>query len=586
MNNKVESIVSTFNKKLTGGFVVTLLLLGIVTSAGYRAIEEMESAHKWETHTHLVIHDANQVIEKLTDANVHQLWYLLNRRDEDYKIYRQVVAEIRQTASLLRSETIDNPFQQKQIDSLQYYLRQRIAEMDFRINSVVGTPTSTSSKQSMLSKDRYNDNCKFWLSHIISTEERLLVARQKISIGYAEKARKIIAYSAIISFIYLIVLYLLIKRTFAAKRAIRESLAISESKFHNAFEYSGIGMAIVSPEGKWVDINSRVSEMLGYSKEELLTKSFQDLTHPDDRLADLTLLKQLHNKEIEMYQIEKRYIHKDGFIVWALLTVSLIWHADDTQNFHISQIIDITAIKKLMDEQQLKNQTLLHTSEHLNDEIRQLRDFNGIVTHNLRGPVSSIINLTDMIRDEESEEEKKELVSLLSTSAHALNETLSDLMQILEVRLNGSILRDRCALKEVLDNTLSMFASEIIRSRAEVITKFEVSEVNFPKIYLESIFHNMISNSLKYQTPNVKPVIGISSVAENGHTQIVFEDNGIGIDLDRYGKDMFKFSKVFHSGYDSKGVGLFITKNQIETYGGTITVESKPGNGTKFIVTI
>ncbi|SEP24754.1 histidine kinase dimerization/phospho-acceptor domain-containing protein [Mucilaginibacter sp. OK283] len=160
--------------------------------------------------------------------------------------------------------------------------------------------------------------------------------------------------------------------------------------------------------------------------------------------------------------------------------------------------------RKLLNEQQLKNQTLLHTSTQLNDEISQLRDFNGIVTHNLRGPIASIINLTEMIRTEGSDEEKRELIEMLSTSAKALNETLGDLMQILEVRLNGSILGKRCSLQGVLETTLNMFTSEIIRFRVEVISRFEVGEVNFPRLYLESIFHNMISNSIKYQMPDVR----------------------------------------------------------------------------------
>jgi signal transduction histidine kinase len=284
--------------------------------------------------------------------------------------------------------------------------------------------------------------------------------------------------------------------------------------------------------------------------------------------------------------MEKRYIHKDGYIVWVMLSVSLIWNSDNMPNFHIAQIVDITAMKKLMEEQQIKNQALSLTSGKLNDEIRQLRDFNGIVTHNLRGPVSSIVNLTEMISIEDSEQEKQELLQLISSTAKTLNETLLDLMQILEVRLNNKLSHDQCSLSTVLEHTLDMFRAEIVRFKVDIVTNFCVSEVSFPKIYLESIFHNMISNSIKYHRLDVKPAIKISSARENGHVKIIFEDNGIGIDLQRYGKDMFKFSKVFHSGYDSKGVGLFITKNQIEMYGGTIEVDSEPGNGTRFIILI
>ncbi len=96
----------------------------------------------------------------------------------------------------------------------------------------------------------------------------------------------------------------------------------------------------------------------------------------------------------------------------------------------------------------------------------------------------------------------------------------------------------------------------------------------------------MISNSLKYSQINVPPLIEVSTKKHFGKTVLEFKDNGLGIDLKKHGKNMFKLNKVFHSGFDSKGVGLFMTKTQIETFGGTISAESEPGTGTKFIITL
>jgi PAS domain S-box-containing protein len=575
----------SFNKKLTIGFVVTLLLLFVVAFSGYRAIRELENSHKWETHTHLVINSANQVFEKLATADDNHLWYRITGNKHYLEGYRNAARAVFQSVSKLKGMTGDNPLQQKQIDSLLRYLRLEITHMDRDISVNSGMPATWNVKDKQ-QHEIYMGQCRLWIDRIISEESTLLSLRQQISIHYADKVILIVVVTAICCTVYLIFLYLLVKRTFAAKLAATKRLALSESKFHNAFEYSGIGMALVSPEGKWIDINSRVSEMLGYSKEEFLTKTLHEIIHPDDLHEDLMLQKQLQKKEIEMYQVENRYIHKEGFIVWVMLTVSLIWNADSTPDFHIAQIVDITAIKKLIEQQKLKNQALSLTSSKLNDEIRQLRDFNGIVTHNLRGPVSSIVNLAEMIVNEDSEQEKQELIELISSSAKILNETLRDLMQVLEVRLNDSISRDQCSLPTVLEHTLDMFRAEIVRHKIEVVANFEVKEVAFPRIYLESIFHNLISNSIKYQRLDIKTIIKISSISENNFTKIIFEDNGIGIDLAKYGKDMFKFSKVFHSGYDSKGVGLFITKNQIETYGGSIIVESEPGSGTRFVILI
>jgi signal transduction histidine kinase len=108
--------------------------------------------------------------------------------------------------------------------------------------------------------------------------------------------------------------------------------------------------------------------------------------------------------------------------------------------------------------------------------------------------------------------------------------------------------------------------------------------MKFPKMYLESIFYNMISNALKYSKADVPPVINISSRAVDDKIIITFADNGLGIDMKRHANNIFKLNHTFHTGFDSKGIGLFMTKTQIETFGGKISVESEPNVGTTFTI--
>jgi signal transduction histidine kinase len=129
-----------------------------------------------------------------------------------------------------------------------------------------------------------------------------------------------------------------------------------------------------------------------------------------------------------------------------------------------------------------------------------------------------------------------------------------------------------------------MLKGQIVFKDAKIVTDFKKPHIEFPHIYLESIFYNMISNSLKYTREDVSPVLEISSRLEYGKTILTFKDNGLGINLKEHGHNMFKLNKVFHSGFDSKGVGLFMTKTQIETFGGSITVESEVGVGTTFTI--
>jgi PAS domain S-box-containing protein len=118
-----------------------------------------------------------------------------------------------------------------------------------------------------------------------------------------------------------------------------------DSLFQSAFEFAAIGMALVSPEGKWLRVNRSVCEITGYSEAELLERTFQDITHPGDLELDLENVRKMLAGEIETYQMEKRYFHKNGSIVWILLSVSLVRTKSGEPLFFISQIQDITRQK-------------------------------------------------------------------------------------------------------------------------------------------------------------------------------------------------------------------------------------------------
>lgn len=130
------------------------------------------------------------------------------------------------------------------------------------------------------------------------------------------------------------------------RRQVEEALRESEERFRNAFENSANGMAIVSMAGRWLKVNQVLCEIVGYPETELLNTTFQALTHPDDLTEDLTLVEALKQGEIRSYNLEKRYIHKAGHVVWVLLSVSLVKDAEGRPLYFISQIEDITARKK------------------------------------------------------------------------------------------------------------------------------------------------------------------------------------------------------------------------------------------------
>lgn len=133
---------------------------------------------------------------------------------------------------------------------------------------------------------------------------------------------------------------------FTERKRTQDALRQSEERFRGAFETAAIGMALVGPDGKWLKVNSSVCQMFGYSEDELRSMTFQDITHPDDIEADLDNVRKLLSGEIDCFRMEKRYFHKDGHVVWALLSVSLVRDEQGEPVNFVSQIIDITASKE------------------------------------------------------------------------------------------------------------------------------------------------------------------------------------------------------------------------------------------------
>jgi PAS domain S-box-containing protein len=132
-----------------------------------------------------------------------------------------------------------------------------------------------------------------------------------------------------------------LRRQVAADRRLAES----EERFRRAFEGAAIGMAMVAPDGRWLRVNDSLTRLLGYTSDELLDLTFQDITHPDDLQRDLEAARDVLAGRVSWYHIEKRYIRKDGTIVWGLLAVSLVRDAAGSPAYFISQISDITATK-------------------------------------------------------------------------------------------------------------------------------------------------------------------------------------------------------------------------------------------------
>ncbi|WP_158826606.1 sensor histidine kinase [Mucilaginibacter lacusdianchii] len=344
-----------------------------------------------------------------------------------------------------------------------------------------------------------------------------------------------------------------------------------EKLFTNAFDFAPIGLALVSLTGGWIKVNLSLCKMLGYTEQEFLKHTFQDFTHPDDLNKDLQLLQELLDGKVESYNMEKRYYHADGYIIWAMLSVSLIRDELGQPMYFVSQIKDVTERKKHMETIQSQNDRLLN--------------FAHIVSHNLRSHTGNMKMLTDMILLEHDEEEKERLLLMLNENTSNILETLEYLNEVVKVHDNVGVGKVSLHLKPAVQRVLDILSASIQNEEAEITLAIpDDCCIQFHPAYLESVIMNLISNALKYKHPDRQANISIT--AERFDRQILFKvkDNGLGIDLSLHGHKLFGMYKTFHRHPDARGMGLFLVKNQVEAMGGSISAESTPNCGTTFIV--
>ena len=217
---------------------------------------------------------------------------------------------------------------------------------------------------------------------------------------------------------------------------------------------------------------------------------------------------------------------------------------------------------------------------------KQLIDFCNIISHNLRSPMRNVTTLLQFVDNTNDEEEKREIISKLKPVVQNMNNTFDELVESLQVKQNLEIKLDEMNLGDALARTTQEMEMEITAASAKVSSNFSNALiVKYPSKYLLSILHNLISNAIKYKSPDRLPEIHLESHWENNSIVLTVSDNALGIDLVKNGDKLFKIGKIFHQHPDAKGFGLFITKTQVEAMRGSISAESTPGKGSRFTVT-
>jgi PAS domain S-box-containing protein len=270
-----------------------------------------------------------------------------------------------------------------------------------------------------------------------------------------------------------------------------------------------------------------------------------------------------------------------GIVCFESVKVKRNWNEDDI-NFARS-ISDAITIFINLSEVKEANANLEILSDNLQKKNQQLLNFAHITSHNLRSPVSNLNSLLGFYKESTSIEDKELLFTKFEKVIHHLSETLNELIESLKIREDVGRKLEWVNFEEVFTKTKEILAGQIMETKTVVTADFSEAEgIEYPKSYLESIILNLFSNGIKYRAPDRNPVIHFQTKKSDEGIILTATDNGQGIDLEKHGHKLFGLNKTFHKHAEAKGVGLFITKTQVEAMGGHISAESEVNKRTTF----
>lgn len=232
-----------------------------------------------------------------------------------------------------------------------------------------------------------------------------------------------------------------------------------------------------------------------------------------------------------------------------------------------------------------KNQDLMETNSELIKHNNELRQFSYTVSHNLRGPVASLLGLVDLLNAQKMNPDDAEIIGHIKSSTIRLDTVIKDLTKIIDIRHDIFQIRQRVNLEHELSDVFKMLKKDI--DRHNITIEQDLSECNIlysVKPMVHSILYNLISNAIKYRSPERKTCIEISSKESVTQYQLEVRDNGLGIDLTQNQENLFKLYKRFHFHTEGKGIGLYLVKLQVEALGGTINIDSEVNRYTHFTI--
>lgn len=382
--------------------------------------------------------------------------------------------------------------------------------------------------------------------------------------------------------------YLIALTDITEQRRLEDSLHESEILFRTVFDRAGVGIALRDMTGRFRQTNAALQAMLGYSAAELEAMTYMAITYPDGAQTDSSLYAELATGKRTSYQVEKRYLRKDGQILWVNVTVSLIRDGHGEPRLAISLVENITEYKRAEQEIQQLNQNLERRASDLEQANQELDAFSYSVSHDLRTPLDSVDNFSDIVLQDygsQLPEDGQRLLTLIRENARAARRLVEALLAFSRTS-RQSLHKEKVETAGLIRQVIGNLQSSVPDQQVEVVLG-ELPPCQADPALLALVWTNLLSNAFKFTRKCARARVEIGSSGEGPATVYFVKDNGVGFDMEQAGKLFGVFQRLHaEEDYPGTGVGLAIVERIVRRHGGRVWAESVKDQGASFYFTL
>ena len=602
-------------------FITAIMLLAIVSYFYFSSTEAFIQSSAKVQHSQKIINQLEVVLSLIKDAETGQRGFIITKNETFLSPYDSASMHL-DHEMLTLSELMIDSVQMRRYESLVPDISAMMARLDFSIDlirrnefdSAISYIVSTTGKRYMdkvrTTIQTMKDDEKAKLTTLVETEE--------------ENARhtfmSVIIGSALTSILLIVGLIRILheimkkksaeaalrhanKELIAAQRDLKKvnseleervkertkALTISEKRHRSLIAATTSIVWTCNAEGQ---IENRVplwEQFTGQQWEQYKGFGWLEAIHPDDREKLKRKWKETKNNQT-ILKLESRLLSAEGHYRHILLHGVPIVSEDGKLQELIGTISDIDDQKKAEEVLKSNNKELeeaYRNVEIINNKLKSskeiLETFVYAAAHDLRSPVVNLRSLLSFIHKTKDINKKFELFDRFEEAVHRLDNTISGLGEIIEMQEADNSTAKVIYFQDILDQILAEYSHKVIATDAKIDASFEsCPSIIYLESYLTSIMTNMVTNALKYHKEGQSPQLFIRAEKEGDIVILTFRDEGIGMDLERYGKNLFKPFKRFTTQAEGKGIGLHIIKSMMEKNGGRIELDSELGRGTTF----